>query len=159
MMQTPDPLAGLKDIHLPEPISWWPPAPGWWFLTIIVMLAVGFGSFFLWQRIKKNRYRKEGLKKLDNIFLKVHEMEKKVFLQEISKIMRRVAIQSYGREKVSSLTGGKWLKFLDETGATSQFSEGEGIAFGTALYQADCKIDEGKIYTLARKWIKGHSSC
>lgn len=159
MMQTTDPLAGLKDIHLPEAISWWPPAPGWWLVTLLVPLGFGFGALFLWQRVQKNRYRKEGLKELEDIFVKAHEMEETVFLQEISKIMRRVAIQSYGREKVSSLTGKKWLQFLDETGKTSQFSAGDGTVLGTALYQADCESDVEEVYVLAQKWINGHSPC
>ena len=35
MMQA-DSLAQLRDIQLPEPISWWPLAPGWWVLIISV---------------------------------------------------------------------------------------------------------------------------
>ena len=40
-MQEQDPLAQLRDIHLPEAISVWPPAPGWWvlFIGIIALLA------------------------------------------------------------------------------------------------------------------------
>ena len=36
-MNTPDPLAQLRDIHLPEPVSWWPPALGWWLVAMTVM--------------------------------------------------------------------------------------------------------------------------
>jgi cbb3-type cytochrome oxidase subunit 3 len=37
MPTTPLPL---KDIHLPEAISWWPPAIGWWLLLVLIPLTV-----------------------------------------------------------------------------------------------------------------------
>ena len=33
-----DPLAQLRDIHLPEPILWWPLAPGWWVLIVLYFI-------------------------------------------------------------------------------------------------------------------------
>ena len=36
-----DPLALLRGYHMPDPIDWWPPAPGWWLLLI---LTIGLGS-------------------------------------------------------------------------------------------------------------------
>ena len=38
MNGSPDPLSELRDIHLPDPVSWWPPAPGWW-----IAVGIGFG--------------------------------------------------------------------------------------------------------------------
>ena len=32
-----DPLAQLKEIHLPEPVHNYPLAPGWWILAFIVI--------------------------------------------------------------------------------------------------------------------------
>ena len=34
-------LAKLHDIHLPDPISWWPMAPGWYALLILVFILIG----------------------------------------------------------------------------------------------------------------------
>jgi len=34
-------LAGLRDIHLPAAVSWWPPAPLWWWsLAVAAALSV-----------------------------------------------------------------------------------------------------------------------
>ena len=38
-MDSEELLEQLADIHLPVEISYWPPAPGWWILA--VMLLVG----------------------------------------------------------------------------------------------------------------------
>ncbi|MCA9451888.1 MAG: DUF4381 domain-containing protein, partial [Nitrospira sp.] len=48
------PLQGLRDVHLPPPISLWPPAPGWWITLGLVMMGV---ILCLW--ILRNRRRKQ----------------------------------------------------------------------------------------------------
>ena len=35
-------LEQLADIHLPIEISYWPPAPGWWLLSLILIAGTGF---------------------------------------------------------------------------------------------------------------------
>lgn len=35
-----DPLAGLRDIHLPPDVPFWPPAPGWFALAGLVVLVL-----------------------------------------------------------------------------------------------------------------------
>ena len=42
-MPAPNPLDQLADIHLPDPVSWWPLAPGWWMLlglAVSIFIAV-----------------------------------------------------------------------------------------------------------------------
>ncbi|PID44383.1 MAG: hypothetical protein CSB48_02020 [Proteobacteria bacterium] len=63
-------LAKLKDIQLPEPVSWWPLST----CTIaaivtLLMLLIALG-LFAWFR-KKNRWRRSALKQLDEI-IKTH---------------------------------------------------------------------------------------
>lgn len=42
----------LRDIHLPAPPSWWPPAPGWWVLAALVLLALAIGVW-IWRRHRR----------------------------------------------------------------------------------------------------------
>lgn len=52
-MASPDPLAQLRDIHLPEPIGWWPLAIGWY---ILIALALFLASIIAHWLYKKHRH-------------------------------------------------------------------------------------------------------
>ena len=49
-----NPLDQLEPLIAPAPIDWWPPAPGWWLLALLVPLMV-WGLTRLWQRLKRRR--------------------------------------------------------------------------------------------------------
>ena len=152
-----DPLAQLKDIHLPEPVSWWPPAPGWWLLGICLLLAVFVGGYYLWKFIRRGRFRREAL--VDLRQLREAHQDQRILLEEVSRLLRQVAIAKYGREEVAPLSGTGWLQFLDRTGNTDQFSQGAGKALGTMLYQPTVAIDGEQLCGLAAAWIKRQRRC
>ena len=154
-MNPADPLAQLRDIHLPEPVSWWPPAPGWWVATLLALAAVFLVIFYLRKYWLQKRYRRAALQALGNISLH-DEMNKQVLLEEMSALLRRVALQAYGREKVAPLTGEPWLIFLDDTGKTEQFTSGAAKVLGDGLYQSSVEADMEQVMLIVRNWIKGH---
>jgi hypothetical protein len=157
-MNQVDPLSQLRDIHLPEPVSWWPPAPGWWVVALITLVAVIAPMYFLRRRFLKNRYRKVALNKLS--LLDSHNKGNAlVVLEEISAILRRVAMQTYGRRSVAPLAGDSWLEFLDTTGKTSKFSNGAARVLGSELYRPTVEADIEQILLIAAKWIKEHRQC
>lgn len=154
-MNQADPLAQLRDIHLAEPISWWPPAPGWWLAAgVALAVAVGLVSF-LRRRALANRYRKVALNTLS--LLAGHDMKPvPIVLDEISAILRRVAIQSYGRQRVAPLAGDAWLAFLDQTGNTSEFSGGAARILGLERYRPAVEADIEQVLLIVKKWIREH---
>jgi hypothetical protein len=152
----PDPLAQLRDIHLPAPVSWWPPAPGWWGLTLLILCLVGLGAYILFLSLRKKRYRKAALKELAVLR---KNSDPRTALEQLAALLRRVAIQSFGRKEVVGLTGRKWLELLDRTGGTDQFSHGPGEALGEKLYRADYQVTTDPIFQLVERWIRGHKKC
>ncbi len=105
----------LRDIHLPDPVSWWPPAPGWWLLlaTLACMLLV----YILIKKIRyARRVKRAGLQAFAEIKQQYQEDKDKVKLaQALSTLLRRVCISFYPRHNTAGLTGQDWLDYLDRT--------------------------------------------
>lgn len=135
-----DPLAQLKDIHLPEPVAWWPPAPGWWLAGSVALALLIGGGYLLWRFFYRGRYKREALAALQQL-RDTDQGDERILLAELSRLLRQVAIARYGRQEVAALSGAEWLLFLDRTGQTDQFSYGPGRALGTMLYQPSIAID------------------
>jgi len=56
-----NPLDQLRDIHLPEAVSWWPLAPGWWLLMVLTCLLLVGLLICLYRRHQSNRYRRQAI--------------------------------------------------------------------------------------------------
>ncbi len=113
-MNAQDPLAQLKDIQLPEPVSCWPPAPGWWILAIIFMGLIAFSIWKFLQYKHQQQYRKTAahlLAQAKTLFSKNNDV--KAYLQTLAEILRRTALTAYSEQSIESLQGDAWLQFLD----------------------------------------------
>ena len=63
----------LRDLHLPEAISWWPLAPGWWFVIGIAVIGLGF-LIRAWLRTRaRGAARRYALRQLDVIVQQYEE--------------------------------------------------------------------------------------
>lgn len=153
-MNTADPPAQLRDIHLPEPVSWWPPAPGWWIVALVTLAALILALYLVRRYLRRTRYRRLAIRELE--ILMAREKDNRALLEKISALLRRVAIHAYGRQEVAPLSGTAWLAFLDRTGKTDRFSRGEGKILGDAIYRASPEADMAGVRRAAEKWIRGH---
>lgn len=99
-------LAQLRDIHLPQPIGWWPLAPGWWALIALICILTVVG--FVWSRMRRRSARFLALRELEAI--KPEKPDE--FLAQISSLLRRVARRRSAGADV--LTGEAWSAFLME---------------------------------------------
>ncbi len=144
----------LKDIHLPEPITWWPPAPGWWLLVVLSLLAC-YAIFLVFKQFKKQNAFKTAGKMLLAIKHQQHEDPVQT-LVAVSALLRRVAISIDARSEVASLSGQAWLSYLDKTFKDAPFSNGVGRCLADAQYRPvvaeDTDFDE--LFKLCERWLK-----
>ncbi len=146
----------LRDIHLPEPVSWWPPAIGYWMLLLLfvflVLLAMGLRKRWL---ARERSAKIQALKELEQIRQEYQQSgNKRKLIEELSALLRRVSISLYPRSETASLTGDEWLKFLDKNSQDKGFTQGPGRVLATAPYQKEGKVDAEALIDLCRDWIK-----
>jgi len=146
-----EPNLPLRDIHLPNPIGWWPLAPGWWLLLFGVP-ALLILLWWLWRLVRRKTVKKLALAELESIAQSNADARDKV--QDLAILLRRVSLSLYPREQVASLVGEQWLAFLDSTMGNGSFSKGVGRLFIEAPYRREVQTDLDALYALCREWVK-----
>ena len=153
-MSIENPLVNLKDIHLPPPISFWPPAPGWWILVFLLISSLFFGGVWFYRRHKKRMPKTEALRILKDLqILYKNSQDELASLRNLSNLLRRTALTFYDNDEVASLQGSSWLEFLDKTGKTKEFSQGAGKVLGNEVFQQKVNTDMNALFPLVKKWI------
>lgn len=157
MQQAGDPLAQLRDIHVPGPIDTWPPAPGWWLLAGLVLIGLISLSIWLYRRWRANRYRREALAELAELEATWRETgDAHAYLAALQHLLKRVALTTFKREEVASLTGEAWVAFLDRSTGSHDFSMAESEALIDGNYRSDASIDVAALQAVAQTWIRKH---
>ena len=151
----PSPLAGvdLHDILSAPPPAFWPPAPGWWLVALLLLGALSVSVWRLTIAWRRRRRLTRILSELDALETKPPEQ----VAAQISVLLRRIALMCFSRSEVAPLTGIAWLDFLDRTGGNQAFSSGAGTVLATAPYASahmQTDFDKDALITLARHWIK-----
>lgn len=144
----------LKDIHLPNAIGWWPPAPGWWLLLIACLALMG-GGLWLYRRIK----RKTALKTARLLLAQLRNQtgsEPLTNVRELSALLRRVAISRDPRSQVAHLHGAAWLAFLDQDLSDAPFSTGIGRCLADVHYRpaVPADLDIEALFALSERWLQ-----
>lgn len=156
-------LPTLRDIHLPEPISWWPLAWGWW-LALVLLLLLIFAVMLWWQKRQQRAfpigapdYRQQAYHELiiiEHRYAKSPQDDpsRQQLAGALSQLLRWLLIQE-GAENIASLTGDAWLGALDQhfslTDHTAQFKSANGVALCQAPYRQHWDFDAQQLLKLS----------
>ncbi len=148
-----DPLAELRDIHLPPDPGWWPPAPGWWVMMLSAVVVVVIVARVLQRRRRRARPRRFALRRLEVLGRQL-DQGGELDWGAVSVLLRRAALVRYPRHEVAGLAGRDWLEFLDRTGATDLFSSGPGRGLVSAPYARHADADARALLVQVERWIR-----
>lgn len=153
-------LADLRGLHEPDPVSAWPPAPGWWIVALLVLFAL---VYFYIKAVRYNRKRAYRRDAIHELMLAREDYRSTgdghAYAQQILELLKRTALTAYPNDsqRIAGLHGTAWLKFLDSTCASCNFNSAEGRGLlSTAYGQATDEFALQQSYIQARMWIAAH---
>jgi len=99
-----DNLPQLRDIHLPDGVSLWPIAYGWWIVisALIALILMIYG----WKYIRRKSKKLYALRRLK----KMEKNPDMTMAAATSELLRRVCIYKY--PQAVGLVGKEWIDFL-----------------------------------------------
>jgi hypothetical protein len=161
----PASLQNLNDIVVPPPVPWWPPAFGWYVLGLVLILII---AWLVWRGLRRRQaeaYRRAALAELAGLSRRISQPEKsREALAELPELLKRTALAAWPREEIASLSGERWLDFLDRTGGTDKFKQGPGrllLQISYTPYQELTDLGPEQIDGLTRTlrdWIVKHQT-
>ncbi|MCY7295869.1 DUF4381 domain-containing protein [Alteromonas sp. a30] len=102
-----NPLDQLQDIHLPQAVSMWPPAYGWWLLALLIILTIGASVYFWLQRRQWLKAKKAALQQLKEL-----DPESQQWPQDVNALLKRLCLSYLPHEDFARTHGKQWAQFL-----------------------------------------------
>jgi hypothetical protein len=153
-------LKGIEEIHFPEPIPWWPEAPGWYGVGVLLLLWICNILVTCLHRWRRNRYRRVALAHLAQLEERINSNPVDA-VSPLPELLKATALKAYPREVVAQLTGENWLNFLDAQYNGPTFHDDLGRQLISIAYQPVEKwtIDAGTARSLIERvqgWLRHH---
>ncbi len=113
---TTNALAQLRDIHLPDPVAFWPLAPGWW-AVVFALLATAVLIAFI-ERRRQRSARRAALGEVARLEAGYSATRDTCALASgLSALLRRISLLAGERVQVASLHGAARARALESSAA------------------------------------------
>jgi len=153
-------LAALRDIHGSPDILWWPPAPGWWVLAVILLAGIVWAGIRLVRDLRRLALQRRVIRQLDTCLENYgNSGDLRSLASSVNLILKRVALRRFGRKEISALHGNAWAQFLAESARPSAGPSADAESWqqlAAAPYSELPSLDATASLELARGWVQQH---
>jgi len=141
----------LRDIHLP-PVSWWPPAIGWWLLAVAVLSAL-IAAVFIWLRGRNARVLRRAARDELKMLGARHaqDCDNVALAAGLSRLLRRIALLL--QPDVVANGESAWREFLS-TRAQAAFTNEQVEVLIDAPYRPHASFDAAALIEATRQWCE-----
>lgn len=162
-MEAEDPLSQLRDIHLPDAVTLWPPAPGWWLLLVLILIGLAFMYRKAILAMIQRRKLAQVVEELNQAHARYIALSQDPqqgnqagldFLASVNILLNRVVMVKYPDSPSEKLSGKPWLLFLDSFDNTTDFTQGAGSPLAEGIYRRTFDADADALLAVTTAWIK-----
>lgn len=162
-MDIADALSQLADIHLPQQPGFWPPAPGWWLLAVLLLALAAYSIWRGLQRWRLQRRYKSAIGELEKCRAQLlsaaqagtPDMAQRLsYVNDVNSVLRRVALLHFSHETVAGLSGNAWVDFMREHDHSQRLTPELAQALAEGRFARQYDVDTDALHTMARDWIK-----
>nr|WP_136252101.1 DUF4381 domain-containing protein [Ningiella ruwaisensis] len=115
-----NPLDNLADINIPQDVSAWPPAIGWYVLVACILAIIVASVLYIRHRKKRLRAREDAISLLLNMQIhSVNEHEKADLLNRMHQVLKQTLHDYLPRSRVLQLHSAQWRNLLMQLGNNS----------------------------------------
>ena len=171
------PLDQLPPLMLPDPVGWWPPAPGWWLVMVLILGVLIAGTLWMLQRIHAGRARRAALalatqqwddylqrRSREDSLEGAHGVRQETtahdnttgYLFATVQLIRRFCQQQYPQLETNQLSGEQWLHQLDAIVRKNLFDSPQGQVL-ISIYRADQHTsfqDAEQLHNTVIQWLR-----
>ena len=162
-------IAQLVDITAPNAIPWWPLAPAWYAIFVILGLCGLYGGALKRRQWLANRYRREALNELSRISVveagRLNQVLRQAALIGLSQTSRAQECNSKtSQSALLSQTGKEWFALVNKTSPRELFTAEQVCLLEKLNYQNRnmSKQDEmtqaefERLKNLCERWVREH---
>ncbi|MCP5058436.1 MAG: DUF4381 domain-containing protein [bacterium] len=148
-----DRMWGLKELPLPEAVSWLPATPGWLVAGAILLLILAWFAWLRWRSWQRDRYRREALSRIDAIGRGTEA------LAGLPLVLRATALAAFPRDEVAGLHGAIWVEWLNQNGGCFEPADAECLdllPYDPNAVRELSASTASRLVAASRAWVKGH---
>lgn len=153
-MNPQDPLSRLRDIHLPDPGGFWPPAAGWWILAIVLIALGGVLVWLTVRRRRRNRWLRSARSRL--VGLERSAAPEPWWFMQLNTLLKQAARERYPESHPEALSGEAWVEFLLTTAPKHRVaSRPVAEALVESAWRPTVSTEPAQALAFARLWLGG----